>query len=133
MPYVCIIRMNTSHIILKEFEGQSVMINTESKVLILELRQVFNYARQKLGWDMKYGDKAFGINRTIINFIIGSEYKLLIRFVQDETAEYWINYDELRDFKMKVNCLFYVSKSKQVYNIPLSLFKSKNNFSGVSK
>lgn len=123
----------SSNIILKEFEGQSVMINTESKVLILELGEMFRYARQKLGWDKHYGDKAFGINRSIINFIIGSKFKLLIRFSPEQNKGYWINYDELREFKIKVPCLFSVSKSKQVYNVPLSLFKSKANFSGVEK
>lgn len=109
------------------------MINTQSKVLILELDKVFLYARQILGWDLKYGDQAFGINRTIINFVIGSKSKLLIRFIPNQDQEYWINYDVIQDFKKKIPCMFFVSKTKRVYNIPLSLFKVKPNFSGVKQ
>lgn len=109
------------------------MINTETKVLIMELREIFRHARQKLGWAEKYGDQAFGINRTILNYVIGSKSKLLIRFIPNQDQEYWITFDIIRKFTKKVPCMFFVSKTKRVYNIPLSLFKIKPNFSGVKQ
>lgn len=99
----------------------------------MELKEIFRYAKQKLHWDDKYGQTAFGINRSIVNLIIGAELKLLIRFSPEPSKEYWINYDALRDFKNSVPCLSYVSKTVQVYNIPVVLFVAKPNFSGVKK
>lgn len=96
----------------------------------MDLAEMFRHARQKLNWDEKYGNLAFGINRSIVNLVIGAELKLLIHFLPDPNSEYWISYAALRDFKRSVNCLSYVTKTVQVYNIPVSLFKSKPVFSG---
>lgn len=123
--------LSASQLIHKKIEGHDVIINMDSKVLIMDLAEMFRHARQKLQWDEKYGNLAFGINRSIINLVIGAELKLLIHFLPDSNAEYWINYDTLRDFKKSVNCLSFVSKTIQVYNIPVSLFKTKPIFSGV--
>lgn len=109
-----------------------MIINLDSKVIMMDLAEMFRHARIKLNWDEKYGNLAFGINRTIVNLVIGAELKLLIHFLPDLNSEYWINYDTLRDFKKSVNCLSFVTKTIQVYNIPVSLFKSKPNFSGAS-
>lgn len=98
----------------------------------MDLAEMFRHARQKLNWNEKYGNLAFGINRSIVNLVIGAELKLLIHFLPDLNSEYWINYDTLRDFIKSVNCLSYVTKTIQVYNIPVSLFKSKPVFSGVT-
>jgi len=118
-------------LIHKKIEGHDVIINLDSKVLIMDLAEMFRHARQKLQWDEKYGNFAFGINRSIINLVIGAELKLLIHFLPDDKSEYWINYDALRDFKKSVNCMTFVSKTVQVYNIPVSLFRTKPVFSGV--
>lgn len=104
----------------------------DSKVVIMDLDKMFRHARQKLEWDEEYGDPAFGINRSIVNLVIGSRMKLLIRFSPDPNSEYWINYDRLRDFKKSVYCITFVSPTVQVYNIPVSLFRSKPVFSGES-
>lgn len=97
---------------------------------MMDLAEMFRHAKQKLHWNEKYGDLAFGINRSIINLVIKTESKLLIRFLQDPNSQYWINHDMLNRFIKSVNCLSYVTKTIQVYNIPVSLFKSKPNFSG---
>lgn len=109
-----------------------MIINLDSKVLITDLGEVFRYARRKLGWDKKYGEMAFGLNRSIVNLVIGGELKLLVRFLQEPNSEYWINHDTLRDFKRSVYCLTFVNKTP-IYNIPVSLFKSKPNFSGSNQ
>ncbi len=97
----------------------------------MDLAEMFRHARQKLNWNEQYGDLAFGINKSIIDFVINAKMKLLVHFLPDPNSEYWINYDTLRDFKNSVYCLSYVSKTVQVYNIPVSLFRDKPVFSGV--
>lgn len=119
-------------IISKKMQGHEVTINTESKVLIMDLDNSFRHAREKLGWDEKYGDQAFGINREIVNFVIGAKFKLLVRFGQDPNNEYWLNYDRLRDFKKSTFCLTWVTATVQVHNIPVMLFTNKPVFSGAS-
>ena len=98
----------------------------------MDLAEMFRHAGQKLNWNEKYGNLAFGINRSIVNLVINAQLKLLIHFLPFPNSEYWINYDVLRDFKNSVHCLSYVTKTIQVYNIPVSLFKSKPVFSGAS-
>lgn len=110
----------------KTLKGQEVTINFGSKVLILNISNVFKHAGEKLKWNPKFGNEAFGINKDIVNFILGARLRLLIRH---DDSEYWINYDRLRDFKKSVFCISFVSKNLQIYNIPLSLFMPKPNFS----
>lgn len=130
MVWLGCIELSAPQLIYKKMEGQIVIINTESKVLIMELEEMFRHARQKLNWPEKYADLAFGINKTIMNFVLGAEYTLLIRFSHDSNYEYWIRSETLKDFINSENCLSFVSKTVKLYNIPLSLFRSKPNFSG---
>ena len=117
--------------IIRNMEGQTVTINNDSKVVIMELDNMFRKAGEILQWPSVYGQTAFGINRTILNFVIGCRFKLLIRYHANSTKEYWINYDKLRDFKKSVYCITLVSHSRTIYNIPVSLFKDKPTFSGA--
>lgn len=112
-------------------EGQNTSFNIQSKVLITDLRETFARAGIIFNWGSNYSQDAFGINKTIIQFVIGTEAKLLIHYHTGLTKkEYWINYDTLRDFITSNNNLFRVGNDKLIHNIPLSLFKPKPSFSG---
>lgn len=112
-------------------EGQQVFINKSAKVVILELRQVFNKAGKILNWDDKYGLQAFGINKSILLLIEFTKSKLLINFHSDKSKkEYWISHDELRKFVENNNCKYKVAHNNIIYNIPLVLFRPKPVFSG---
>lgn len=112
-------------------EGQEIIINRTSKVVILELREIFNHAGSIFEWDPKFGSQAFGVNRSILRLIELTKSKLLINYKSQETKkEYWINHDKLKQFILKNKCEFRVGKgSKLLCNIPLVLFKSKPIFS----
>ena len=115
-------------------EKQQVIVNNSNKVLILNLRNKFRYAGFILHWPKDYSIEAFGINKTICNFIIDNQFKLLIRYDDDkEKTEYWINYDKLKQFIKNYESLYRVSSTTCIRNIPCSLFQSKPNFSGVSR
>lgn len=111
-------------------EGEIVSINIQSKVLILKLDNVFQFAGMILNWNTEHGCEGFGINRTVYNFVVGSKFKLLIQYSKEPDKEYWINYDTLRNFVTTTNSLNRVKNNKPLYNIPLSLFLPKPNFSG---
>lgn len=125
--------MIDSQLIYKtKLEGQEVIVNRQSKVVILELHEVFRKAGIIFEWADKYGWQAFGVNRSILRLVDLTKSKLLINFHSDQSKkEYWINYDTLRDFVEKNRCEFKVSKNEYVINIPIVLFKSKPIFSGV--
>ncbi|MFB5597693.1 MAG: hypothetical protein ACE5RJ_01575 [Nitrosopumilaceae archaeon] len=116
---------------IQKLEGQVFTINQNSKVIILELRIKFERAGILLNWPGEFGKTGFGINKSICNLVIGSKYKLLIRYKTKETSkEYWINYDKLRDFIKHHKSLFRVNMAKEVRNIPCNLFTQKPTFSG---
>lgn len=123
--------LSASQLIYKKIEGHDVVINLDSKVVMMDLAEMFRYAGQKLGWNPEFGNLAFGINRSIVNLVIGMEFKLLIKHLPFPNDSYWINYDMLRDFKNSNHCLTKVAPTVCVYNIPVSLFKSKPVFSGM--
>lgn len=121
-----------SNLYKTKLEGQQVIINKDSKVVILELNQVFRKAGIIFNWEDKYGWQAFGVNRSILRLVDMTKSKLLINFHSNESKkEYWINYDTLRNFIEKNKCEFKVSKNEYIINIPLVLFKEKPIFSGV--
>ena len=121
-----------SFLFSKTLEGQQFIINTHSKVLIIEIHEQFNRAGLIFNWKKEYGKKAFGINKSIINLIIKNKLKLLIHFhTKEEKKEYWINYDVIDDFIKNNNNEFKVNDSKLIHNIPCDLFHTKPNFSGV--
>ena len=112
-------------------EGQTVLFNKNSKVVILELENIFNRAGIIFDWKHELGVRAFGVNYSILKFVEMSKSKLLINYKSVESkTEYWINYDVMRNFVNNNNCEFRTS-GKIIYNIPLSLFRSKPIFSGI--
>lgn len=114
-----------------KLENQEVIINLDSKVLILELKNKFNYAGFLLHWPADYSTEAFGINKTICQNVIDKQLKLLIRFSQDKAkTEYWTSYDKLKQFIKNYQTLYRVSATKTIRNIPCSLFSQKPNFKG---
>lgn len=124
--------MSASHIFTTKLEGQEVTINKDSKVVILELHEVFRRAGIIFNWKAQYGWQAFGVNRSILRLVDLTKSKLLINFHSNESKkEYWINYDTLRQFIENNKCEFKVSKNEYIINIPLVLFKPKPIFSGA--
>ena len=120
-----------SNLYKTKLEGQEITINKDSKVVILELKQVIRKAGIIYNWEDKFGWQAFGVNRSILRLVDMTKSKLLINFHSDQSRkEYWINYDTLRDFIQKNKCEFKVSKNEFIINIPLVLFKEKPIFSG---
>ena len=115
-----------------ELEGQPVTVNKSSKVVILELREVFNRAGIIFNWKAELGWQAFGLNASILRLIELGQYKLLIQFHSKESKkEYWIDPYSLRDFVDHYKCMKRV-KGTKIFNIPLVLFKPKPIFSGGS-
>lgn len=112
-------------------EGQTVLINMDSKVLQTQLNNRFQFAGQIMKWSPHFSCEAFGVNRSIVNFVIGTKFKLLIRYSMEPQREYWINYDHLHSFIKSNQCLNRVGKNKIIYNIPISLFTDKPIFSGA--
>ena len=113
-------------------EGQTVSVNKNSKVVILELREVFRKAGIIFNWKDEYGWQAFGVNRSILRLIELGQYKLLINFHSDKSKkEYWIDPYTLRNFVENNKCV-YNPKGKNIFNIPLTLFKPKPIFSGAT-
>lgn len=113
-------------------EGQEVIVNKNSKVVILELREVFRKAGIILNWADRYGWQAFGVNASILRLIELGRYKLLINFHSKESKkEYWIDHYILRDF-VENNETVFKQKGKKIFNIPVALFKPKPIFSGVN-
>lgn len=124
--------MSASHIFTTKLEGQEVTINKDSKVVILELHEVFRRAGIIFNWKDQFGWQAFGVNRSILRLVDMTKSKLLINFHSNESKkEYWINYDTLRQFIENNKCEFKVSKNEYIINIPLVLFKPKPIFSGA--
>ncbi len=116
----------------KSHNGQKFFFNQSSKVVILELREIFNHAGKIFQWDEKYGMTAFGINQNIIQFVLGTKSKLLIHYYSNDTKkEYWINHDVIKNFVTKNNNKKTLRGTNIILNnIPLSLFVSKPVFSG---
>jgi hypothetical protein len=113
-------------------EGQEVFVNKESRVLILELKEVFRKAGIIFKWKDELGWQAFGINTSILRLVEMGKYKLLINFhSQESKKEYWIDPFTLRDFVEHYNCMKKINGVK-IYNIPLVLFKPKPIFSGAT-
>jgi hypothetical protein len=115
-----------------ELEGQKVTVNKSSKVVILELREVFRKAGVIFKWKDELGWQAFGVNTSILRLVELGKYKLLINFHSKESKkEYWIDPFTLRDFVEHYNCMKRIGGTK-IFNIPLVLFKPKPIFSGGS-
>ena len=112
-------------------EGQQVIVNKNSKVVILELKEVFRKAGIIFKWKDELGWQAFGVNTSILRLIELGKYKLLINFHSNKSKkEYWIDPFTLRDFVENNNCMKKINGTK-IFNIPLALFKEKPIFSGV--
>ncbi len=112
-----------------ELEGQPVTVNKSSKVVILELREVFRKAGIIFKWKDELGWQAFGLNASILRLVELGRYKLLINFHSDQSKkEYWINHDDLRKFVENTKCVKRIHGVK-IFNIPLVLFKEKPTFS----
>jgi len=106
-------------------EGQEVFVNKSSKVVILELKEVFRKAGIIFKWKDELGWQAFGVNASILRLVEKTQSKLLINFHSKESKkEYWINPFELRDFVENNNCMKKINGVK-IYNIPLTLFTPK--------
>ena len=130
-PFWGCILLSASHLYKTKLEGQEVTINKDSKVVILELKQVFRKAGKIFEWKDEFGLHAFGVNRSILRLVDLTKSKLLINFHSDESQkEYWINYDILRQFIENNKCEFKVSNKEYIINIPVVLFKPKPIFSG---
>lgn len=113
-------------------EGQEVIVNKNSKVVILELREVFRKAGIIFDWKDEYGWQAFGLNASILRLIELGQYKLLINFHSKKSKkEYWIDPYSLRDFVEHNKCMKKINGTK-IFNVPLVLFKPKPIFSGAS-
>ena len=111
-----------------ELEGQKVTVNKSSKVVILELREVFRKAGIIFKWKDEFGWQAFGLNASILRLVELGRYKLLINFHSDQSKkEYWIDPYTLRDFVDHNNCMKRIHGVK-IFNIPLVLFKEKPTF-----
>ena len=124
--------MHPSQISLKVIEGQQVLINMESGVIILEIDEPFMKAGKLLNWDLSvYGSPGFGINKSIINLVLNHKFKMLIRHDTGTQKEFWLNHDNLKNFLINHNTEYKV-KSKWINVIPWKLFHSKPNFSGAS-
>ena len=110
-------------------EGQEVAVNKKSRVVIMTIDKIFRNAGKVLQFQPRFGMMAFGINSSIIKLVEMGKYKLLIHYQSASTdEEYWINYDELKSFRLAHKCEFKVNDSKWIYNIPLKLFKPKPTF-----
>ena len=108
-----------------ELEGQKVTVNKSSKVVILELREVFRKAGIIFKWKDELGWQAFGLNVSILRLVELGQYKLLIHFHSKESKkEYWIDPYTLRDFVDHYPCMKKINGVK-IFNIPLVLFKEK--------
>ena len=106
-------------------EGQDVTVNKSSKVVILELREVFRRAGIIFKWKDELGWQAFGLNKSILLLVELGQYNLLINFHSKESKiMYWIDPYTLRDFVDHYNCMKKINGVK-IFNIPLSLFKTK--------
>lgn len=120
-------------ILTKSREGQEFKINTDSHVLILELREKFHNAGRLFNWQSKYGMQAFGINQSIMKTVIDNKLKLLIHYhTRQLQTVYWINFDVLRNFIEDNNNLYVISNLKKIHNIPCDLFQTKPAFTGVT-
>lgn len=117
-------------IYLKTIEGQKILFNNTSNVVIIELREVFHHAGEKLNWNEKYGKLGFGINLGIVDFVIKRKCVLLVRHKGFENIEYWIRYDTLKEFKKNNNFLTKIYDT-YLYNIPIKLFSTKPSFLGM--
>jgi len=113
-------------------EGQDVIVNKSSKVVILELREVFRRAGIIFKWKNELGWQAFGLNASILRLIELGSYKLLINFHSNESKKmYWIDPFTLRDFVDHNTCMKQINGVK-IFNIPIVLFKEKPTFSGAN-
>ena len=111
-----------------ELEGQPVTVNKVSRVVILELREVFNKAGIIFEWKPEYGWQAFGLNASILRLVELGRYKLLINFHSNQSKkEYWISHDELRKFVENTKCVKKINGVK-IFNVPLVLFREKPTF-----
>ena len=122
--------MHLAQISLRVIEGQQILFNMESKVIILEINEPFMKAGKLLNWDLTvYGSPGFGINKSIINMVLNYKFRMLVRHDTGTQKEFWINHDKLREF-IEHNNTEYKVKSKWIDVIPWKLFHAKPNFSG---
>lgn len=116
----------------KTYNGQEMIFNKNSKVVIIELRKKFNYAGRIFNWGLGYSNEGFGINSNIIQFVLGTKSKLLIHYQTSETnTEYWIKWDLIQEFIKSHNHIKNIENVK-IINVPVSLFQNKPAFSGAS-
>lgn len=115
------------------YNGQEMIFNKNTNVVIIELREKFHYAGRIFNWDSKYEMEAFGINTKIIQFVLGTKSRLLINFNSSETKEmFWIKWNTIKDFINKNNNVKNLESNVRLNNIPVNLFVPKPFFSGVS-
>lgn len=118
----------------REIDGQKIIFNPESNVLIFDITTPFRSAGKFLGWKSEYGTPGIGINDGICYFVNDKRCKLLVNVLSAPgNKAYWINYDKLRSFIKNNNTHWRVSKKKYIHVIPWKLFTSKPNFSGEKK
>lgn len=101
-------------------EGQSFYYNHESHIAKLTIFQPFLTAGKILGWDKQYGTVGLGINKSIVKFILKTKSVLIIR-VEEENKEYWIRYDDLKQFLKNYNSEYKAGGKKLVHVIPWKL------------
>lgn len=83
-----------------------------------------------LNWNLSlYGSPGFGVNKSIIRYVIQNKLNLLIKHDSGSQKEFWLSHDHIRDF-MKHNNTEYKVKTKFVHVLPWKLFHSKPYFSG---
>ena len=114
-----------------EIDGQQVIFNPESNVLIFNIITPFKSAGKLLGWKQEFGTLGLGINKGICHFVNDKKCKLLVNVLSAPANKaYWINHDKLRSFIKNNNTQWRVSKKKYIHIIAWRIFSSKPNFSG---
>ena len=99
--------------------GQQIFFNAERKLAKTTINQPFYKAGKILNWHNSFGSVGLGLNKQIISFIIKTKSYLIIR-VEEESKEYFINYDKIKEFIDHNNTLYKAGKVT-VHVIPWSL------------
>lgn len=107
--------------------GQEVMLNQNSNVLILNIKEPFYSAGKILSWDQKTGTAGFGVNKEIIKYVIEARLKLLIRCDVAPQREYWANFDSIFYFIKSANTEYFTN-GMWLNVLPWSLFHPKPAF-----
>lgn len=120
--------MTLSPIQTIEYDGQTIKINHESKVVMMKINEPFFKAGKLLGWIEQYGSPGFGFNKKIINYVIKNKMKLLIRSdTLSDKKEYWTVYDKISWF-VSNHKTHYTIKGIELIILPLKFFNSKPVF-----